>query len=328
MKILISDYQSSMMPSHDYEIAILKAGIPNAEIIIHEYNDKERRKFLNLLADADALLTAFVKIDKSALENSPKLKIISLNATGYDNIDVATATKCNVGVSPVGEYCSVDVAEHTLAIMLALNKNLKAYAYDLEKNHHWCYSTPEQPDRIESQTLGIFGLGKIGRCVAKLAGLLGMRVIATDPSVTAEIAQALNVELVAADEIYAQADVITNHMNLEHTNVAYFTQKEFEKMKRSPIFLNLGRGLSVDEHALVTALDKKLIRAAGLDVLIDETPCLADHPLLNLSNVIVTPHSAFYSRQSMSELQRYSCENIVNYITGKKQQVFKLINPF
>lgn len=104
-----------------------------------------------------------------------------------------------------------------------------------------------------------------------------MKVIAHDPYVSEETAEELEVELMEADDVYANADVISNHMNLSDRNRAYFTSVEFAKMKRSPIFLNLGRGLSVNEKDLADALDQGIVRAAGLDVLTDETPKLQNH---------------------------------------------------
>ncbi len=326
MKILISDYKDSMMPEHDYEMQVLKAGLPNAEIEVYEYTDEKRDEFIQKMKDVTALLTAFTRIDKEVLENAPELKVISINATGYDCVDLAEATKHSVGVCPVGEYCTLDVAEHTMALMLALNKNLKCYSYDLEKNYNWKYDAPKPPKRIGDQTLGIFGFGKIGKCVAKLAQGLGMTVIAHDPYVKPELAAELGVELVDKDTIFEQADVITNHMNLGKTNTEYFTAVEFNKMKKTPIFLNLGRGLSINENDLADALDKGLVRAAGLDVLKDETPKLDGHLLSNRENVIITPHAAFFSKQSFDDMQRISCENIVNYLLGHKDKVFKLVN--
>lgn len=326
MKIMISDYKDSMMPDHAYEMEVLRAGIPEAEIVVYEYTDEKREEFLDRVADIDALLTAFIKIDKVVFARARQLKVISINATGYDNVDMGEATRNTVGVCPVGEYCTHDVAEHTMALMLALNKNLKAYTSDIEQRYRWKYDFPPVPNRIENQTLGIFGLGKIGKRVAYLAQGLGMTVIATDPAVSPDVARQLGVELVTPDEIYSRADVISNHMNLEHTNVAYFTAAEFSRMVRTPIFLNLGRGLSVNEDDLARALDSGKIRAVGVDVLTDETPHLQGHQLAGRDNVIITPHSAFYSTQSMQDLQRISCENIVHYLLGSKDKVYRLVN--
>ena len=194
MKILISDYRASMMPSHDYEIQVLRKGLPDAEIEVYEYSDEKRAEFYEKLQNTNALLTAFIRMDREALEHAPNLQVISINATGYDCVDLPEATKRSIGVCPVGEYCTWDVAEHTIALMLALNKNLKEYTYDIEKKHVWEYSISNIPTRILNQTLGIFGFGKIGKAVAKMARGLGMQVIAMDIADKKEEAEKLGVE--------------------------------------------------------------------------------------------------------------------------------------
>lgn len=326
MKIVICDYKDSMMPTHEIEKKILTENLTQADIEIYEYEDEKREEFLDVIEDAEVILTGFVQIKKDVFERAKNLICVSINATGYDNVDLNEATKHSVAVFPVGEYCTKDVAEHTIALMLALNKNLKLYNCDIEKRYLWKYDSPEAPTRIENQTLGIFGFGKIGKKVASLAKGLGMSVIACDPYRTEEEAKKLGVSLVDADTIYEEATVIANHMNLQSSNQAFFTKNEFEKMKKKPIFLNLGRGLSVNEEDLAKALDDGRIRAAGLDVLYDESPKLEGHILANRDNVIITPHGAFYSKESLEDLQRISCENIVYYLQGKKEKVFKLVN--
>lgn len=326
MKILISDYRASMMPSHDYEIQVLRKSLPDAEIEVYEYSDEKRAEFYEKLQNTNALLTAFIRMDREALEHAPNLQVISINATGYDCVDLPEATKRSIGVCPVGEYCTWDVAEHTIALMLALNKNLKEYTYDIEKKHVWEYSISNIPTRILNQTLGIFGFGKIGKAVAKMARGLGMQVIAMDIADKKEEAEKLGVEMVAAEEIYERADVISNHMNLGAGNRDYFTIREFRRMKRHPIFLNMARGVSINEEDLAQALDEGILRGAGLDVLSDETPKLEGHPLVNRRNLIITPHAAFFSKEAFEDMQRISCENIVHFVKGEKENVFRLVN--
>lgn len=326
MKILICDYKDSMMPTHDYEERVLKDGMKDVEIIVYEYLDSKRDEFLTLVEDVDAILTAFIPIDKEVFQKAKKLKCISLNATGYDNVDLAEATNRGIGVFPVGEYCTNDVAEHAIALMLSLNKNIKKYIYDIEKKYIWKYDSPVPPNRIENQTIGIFGFGKIGRKVARLAKGLGMTVMIHDLFVDENIAKEIGVISSTGEEIYSNADIISNHMSLKETSTVYFTKTEFDKMKKNPIFLNLGRGKSINEQDLVYALDSGIIRAAGVDVLYDETPVLENHALSNRDNVIITPHSAFYSKESITDLQRMSCQNIVHFMNGDKDKVFKLVN--
>lgn len=326
MKILISDYAAGLMTTHDYEYDILKFSLPDAEIEVYVYTDEHRDEFLKKMEDVDALLTAYIRIDKEVLDRSKKLKCISINATGYDNIDLKEATEHGVGVFPVGEYCTLDVAEHTIALMLALNKNIKHYISDIDERNIWKYDSVSSPVRIGNQVLGIFGLGRIGKRVSVLAQGLGMEVIAHDINVDREVAKALGVKLVDKETIFKTADVIANHMSLDKSSTAYFTRKEFKLMQKKPIFLNLGRGMSINEYDLADALDKGLIRAAGVDVLYDENPDLKHHILARRENVIITPHSAFFSEESMRDLQRISCENIIYYLLGKKDKVNKLVN--
>lgn len=326
MKIVISDYPDSMMPVHDYEKEVLNAGLNKPEIVVFPYDDSKKEEFYSIIKDADAILTAFIHIDKEVMDHAPELKVISINATGYDNVDLKEATKRGIGVCPVGEYCTQDVAEMTISYMMALNKGLKHYIKDIDEKGIWSYSTIEPQNRIEDQVLGIFGFGKIGKCVAKKAQGLGMRVIAYDPHVDKSAGKELHVELLSKEDVLSQADVISNHMNLNSSNVKFFSKDEFSAMKKHPIFLNMGRGLCVDEDALAEALDKGYVRAAGLDILSDETPDLKHHPLTHRENVIITPHAAFYSKASINELQRISCDNIAYYLKGEKNKVFKLVN--
>lgn len=325
MKIVITDYPDSMMPHHDYERQILADALPDAQIIVYPYlGDLE--ELYSIIADADAILTAFLTIDHAFMDNAPKLKCISLNSTGYDTVDLEQATKRGIGVFPVGEYCTEDIAEHALALMFALLKNLKHYQQEIEDKSLWVYHSIEPLSRISSQVLGIFGLGKIGCALAKKAQALGMRVLATDRHTSPKDATTIGVELVAPEFIYAHASIISNHMNLSIDNQNYFDLSKFEQMQQRPIFINTARGGALVEADLITALKRNLIRGAGLDVLKDELPNLVNHPLTKLANVIITPHSGFYTQESMQALQRISCENIVYYLTGQFDRVFKMVN--
>lgn len=327
MKILISDHPDSMMPDHELEIKTLKEGLgEDVEVEVYEYYDEKREEFYEHLKDADALLTAFVQIDKEAMEHAPRLKVIAINATGYDNVDMEEATRRNIGVCPVGEYCTWDVSEAAVAYMYALNKNFKFYQRQIEQEHKWDYAAAPELPRIEDQTIGIVGFGKIGKCTArKCQGIVG-RIIANDPFIDKSLFGENNVEEVDVDTLLAESDIIVNHMNLNETNYHYFDAEKFAKMKRKPILINLGRGLCVDEPALIDALDQGVIRAFGADVLYDETPDLANHPLVGRDNVVITPHSAFYSSSSLRDLEVFSSRNIVYFLTGQKDKLFKLVN--
>ena len=302
MKVLICDHADCMMPDHALEIETLRAGLgEDVEVEVLEYEDDKRDEFYEHVADADALLTAFVTVDDEA-------------------------TKRGIGVCPVGEYCTWDVAESAIAYMGALNKHFKFYQREIDERHKWDYAAAPQWPRLEDQVLGIVGFGKIGKCTAEKAMGLVKRVIACDPHADDAAFAERGVTRVSKEELLSQADIIVNHMCLTDDNVRFFDEAAFDAMARRPIFINLGRGLCVDEEALVDALDAGKLRAFGADVLYDETPDLAANKLVGRDNVIITPHSAFYSTTAIEDLERLSCENIVHFLKGEKEKVFKLVN--
>ena len=324
-RIIICDRPDSFGPGATALKTMLLEAIPNSSVQIIDYLDECKDAFLNAVETADVLVTAFLPIGKDVFDSAKRLRLVAVCATGYDCVDIGEANVHSVDVCAVGEYCTLDVAEHTIALMLALNKNLKTYGYALENKHCWRFDDAPAPRRIGDQVLGIFGLGKIGSQVARYARGLGMRVIAHDPFVSQLHAESLGVELVGKEQLLETTDIISNHMSLNEGTISYFGDDEFNAMARKPIFLNLGRGLSVDEAALVRALDAKRIRGAGIDVLANESPDFEGHPLAGRSNVILTPHAAFYSRQSSRDMLTLTCANVVHYLNGEPERVFKLV---
>jgi D-3-phosphoglycerate dehydrogenase len=290
---------------------------------IYAYRSDEELK--EVLATVDGLITGFLEIGEDILSACPNLRCISVSGVGYSNIDVEAAKRHGVTVCHIKEYCTEEVAEHALSLMMALNRNLTYYHNQLENQHLWKYDTIVGNANLSSQTLAIFGFGKIGRRVAQMARAFGMAVVAVDPYASKEDASSLGVELVSADEAFAMADIITNHMNLTAENRHFFNGAVFAKMKRQPIFINVGRGGSVDEVALVDALDKNQIRGAGLDVLEAENPDMGHCELLGRDNVILTPHSAFYSKESIAKLQTISGANMGYFFAGAHDKIFEVV---
>ena len=326
-KILICDCASAMETNYEPTINALKNSMGESfgeyEIKICPYeNDAQLAEELK---DAEGLITAFLEIGDSILNRAEKLKCISVSAVGYGNIDCEAAVRHGVTVCHIEEYCTEEVAEHTLALIGALNRNLKYYDRQVGEKKSWKYHTISGGRTLNHQTLAIFGFGRIGRRVAGLAKGFGMKVIAVDPYAKQEDAKAQGVKLVSAKQALEEADIITNHMNLTKENKYFFNEETFAIMSRKPIFINVGRGACVKESALVNALDSGIIRAAGLDVLEDEEPDLNACRLLNRDNVIITPHSAFYSDESIEALQRISGENLGCFLTGNKDRVFSVV---
>lgn len=325
MKVVICDYKDVLDRELEYEKDIIKNGIKDADISVYEYKG-DNEEFIKEIEDADAILTAFLDIDKDVINKCKNLKCISINAVGYDTVDLEAARKNNVTVCAIEEYCTQEVAEHTLALILSLNRGIKHYINDIDNKNVWKYQSITGLRRLEGQTLGVYGFGRIGRAVAKRAQGFGINVVAVDPYVSQEFADKYGVKIVDSNYINENADIISNHMNQNNSNNNFFNLEEFKKMKKNPIFINVGRGSCVNEKDLLIALERNYIRGAGLDVLEAENPDIKNNKLVKRENVIITPHAAFYSETSMRELQRISCENIVNFFNNNMEGIKRIVS--
>lgn len=323
MKIVICDYPNALEEDYSLTIRSIQNICKGAEVIVHAYSDDD--DLYRALEGAEGLITAFLPLDEDFFAHAKDVKVVSISAAGYGNVDLAAAKAHGVTVCHIAEYCTQEVAEHAFGLIGALNRNLKYYDREIEHKKEWRYATISGGRALSSQTLAIFGFGKIGRRVAKLAQGYDMEILAVDPFLTKEAAAEAGATLVSAEEAIRRADVITNHMNLTPENYHFFDEEKFMKMERKPLFINVGRGACVEEAALVKALDKGWIRGAGLDVLEAEKPELENNPLLGRDNVILTPHSAFYSDESMNRLQSISAENLAYALTGAYEKVMKFV---
>jgi len=280
-------------------------------------------QLIEACAQADAVLTDYAEFDREVLEKMPHCKVISVAATGWDCVDIDAAKDLGISVCCINEYCTDEVADHTLALILALNRKLFAYHQQVQDQLSWAYDDISGIHRLSGQSLGIIGFGRIGRAVAKRAAGFGINVLVFDPYQKDYKAEACVVEL---DELLRKSDIISLHTSLNRNNLNMIDGGAFLKMDRKPMLINVARGALVDEKALVYALDHDLISGAALDVLSDEPPSLKKHPLLDRENVILTPHVAFYSEQSMLENRRVSALNITNFLAGRFHDVSRFVN--
>lgn len=319
-----TDYEKNRILSALKDAEDGNSVITNTEVDVISYTDRE--EWLKKVADADALLTAFIPIDADIINKLPNLKCIVQNASGYENIDLETATERGIAVIPIEEYCTLEVAEHTFALILALARGLKHYGQDIDNNHKWQYSSITNLHRLAGMKIGIAGYGKIGKQVGKLATAFGMEVLVYSPTGKSINTPDSPVNFVTKEQLFQESDVITNHMAVGKDHYKFFNYEAFKAMEKHPIFINVGRGVAVDETALIRALDEGLLSAAGLDVLESENPDLSTNPLVARENVIITPHSAFYSEESLKALQDISCDNLTYYLKGETEKVHRIVN--
>ncbi len=327
MKIVLCDYKVDLARDLSYEVDILKKWFPDAEIISYEYRDENKAEFMELMEDADAAINTYVTFDREILSRCKKLRCVAVNGMGYNMMDVNAATEAGVLVCPVAEYCTEEVAEHTMALIFALCRGLRRFVNAIE-NHVWDYTSAGKLERISGKTITIFGFGKIGRAVAERCRAMGMKVQAVSRSLKPETAKELGIEKVDAETALKTSDILSNHLAMNEQNAGYFTLEKFEMAKeKKPVFINTGRGGTVVQEDLAKALDKGWLSAAGLDVLDTENVDFDHLPFLGRDNVILTPHAAFYSEQSARALQDIACETIIGVLTGDLSRVSKIVNP-
>lgn len=325
MKILISDYAELMNETAQKEKRYLLEKHPEWEVEIYPYSNNQE-ELIKKLNGVEVLLTAFLPLDQEILEKMYTTKCISIDATGYSIVDLVTATKKGIGVLAIDEYCTFEVAEHTMSLILALSRGIKNYIREIEENYKWHYETAGKLRRLNGQKIGIFGFGRIGRRVAMLARNFGMEVYVYHDNAY-PITDKQDIHLADVDEICDQCSIITNHMSQTKENKYFFNRDFFSKLKQAPIFINVGRGEAVEEEALIWALEEGMLNGAALDVLEKENPDLRDSSLLKRDNVIITPHAAFYSSESLEALSRISTDNIMYYMGQAYDKVKKLVNP-
>ncbi|HEV2113072.1 MAG TPA: phosphoglycerate dehydrogenase [Terriglobales bacterium] len=241
------------------------------------------------VADADALVVrSAVDVNAALLEHAAKLRVIGRAGVGVDNIDLEAATRHGIAVMNTPGANAVAVAEHTLALMLALARQLTR-ADATTRAGKW-EKKSLQGSELKGKRLGIVGLGRVGLEVARRARAFGMEVLAHDPFVAVTIARELGIQLAPLDELYAAADYLTLHVGLTPQTAKMIDEVSLTKMKRGVRIINCARGELIDEAALAAALRSGHVAGAALDVFTEEPP--KDSPLLAQPNVIATPHIA------------------------------------
>ncbi len=264
------------------------------------------------LADADALLVrSAVKVNKSVLEKAPKLRVIGRAGIGVDNVDLPSATTAGVLVMNTPGGNAVSVAEHTLGLMLSLARQIPAASASTTSGK-W-EKKKFQGNELRGKTLGILGLGSIGREVVLRARPFSMRVIAHDPYVNPQTASDLGIELVSLDELYAQSDYITLHVALTPDTDRMINAEAIGKMKKGARIINCARGELVDQDAVAEGLHSGKLGGAGLDVFTPE-PLPADHPLLAHPNLVATPHIGGSTEEAQEIVGVRIVEQVVQYL--------------
>lgn len=271
--------------------------------------------------DADALLVQYAPITKKVIENLKKVRIIARYGVGVDNIDLAAATQKRILVTNV-VYDICDVADHTIGLILSVVRKIP-WIYQSTKSGEWDWKKFQPIMRLKGKTVGIIGLGRVGREVAKRISGFGVNILAYDPYIPLEVFEKNNIKKVDLETILEKSDIITLHVTLTKETRHMIGEDELRKMKKTAILINTCRGPVVNKKFLCTALKEKWIAGAGLDVLESE-PLTRDNPLLELDNIVITPHMAWYSAGSVTEIQTAAAEDVARVLSGQPPQ--RLVN--
>ena len=296
-----------------------------AELSQLTYRDnRDLEKLVTVASECDAILTDFTPFDRSVISQLGCCKLISISATGWDYVDIEAAQKHQVSVCAVGEYCTEEVADHTLALILMLKRQLIGYNLQVQKNCSWAYDKIPPPTRLRGQVLGIIGFGRIGKAVASRAKSIGIEIIFYDPNIEHND-EKLDAKRVNLETLFKTSDIISLHCNAGSENDSILSRAAFESIAKKPILINVARGSLVDEEALAEALDAGIIQGAALDVLNGEPPALKENCLIGRTNVVITPHIAFYSEQSMRDVRTISARNIKYFIEKNYSQINRFV---
>jgi D-3-phosphoglycerate dehydrogenase len=278
--------------------------------------------------EADAVVLVAAKLRREAIEALEHCRVIARYGTGVDNVDIDAATARGILVTNYPDFCITDMAEHTMALLLAASRQILAMDAATRAGQ-WDARTRIPVHRISGRRLGLVGFGRIAQAVAVRAALFGMSIRYHDPFLAGQ-----NLPMPAAavsfDELLETSDFLSLHVPLTEGTRHMMSEAQFLKMKPTAILINTARGAIVDEKALVRALEQGWIAGAGLDVFEElnmfSLPAAPPaHPLLSMKNVILTPHSGGCSAESLEELMREGARQLVDLLRGEPPR--NVVNP-
>ena len=281
--------------------------------------------------DADALLVSTREsVTRRVLEHLPRVKVISRYGVGLDNVDLDAAAEQGIVVTHFPGYCTDEVADHALALILALNRRIVELDRDLRdgawvRYHHMTAGLLRGPiPPLRELTLGLIGCGRIGRAVAARAAPFGLTLVAADPYVDPATLRAAGIEPLALPDLLARADIVTLHCPLTPETRGLIGAAQLAAMKPTAVLVNTARGPLIDLPDLIAALEAGVIAGAGLDVVYPE-PLPLESPLYAMPNVILTPHAAYYSERSVQTVRIETLNEALAVLRGQRPRT--VANP-
>lgn len=318
MAVLLKPYGSTNWEKKELGKLVEVIGVPEGKgVLTEEEIIKEIENVDILQADVD------IRVTRRLLKHGTRLRAVICTSIGVDYVDIDAATECGVIVSNNPDFCVIAVAEYAIGMILALIRHIPKAAAAV-KEGNWGVRNKLGGVELLGKTLGVVGLGKTGREVTIRAHAFGMKVIAYSPNAGPSVAASVGAELVSLEELLCRSDIITIHTSLRDDTYNLIGNKEFKLIKEGAYFVNVARGGIVDEEALTSALISGRLAGAALDVLTLEPP-REDNSLLEMDNVLITPHIAWNTAEAREKTQKKMIEQIKAVLEGKAPP--HVVNP-
>jgi D-3-phosphoglycerate dehydrogenase / 2-oxoglutarate reductase len=293
-----------------------KAALARIDPELRVANSASAEDILAVGRDADAILVTYAKLPGELLRQFRRCKAIGRFGLGVDNIDIAAAAELGITVTYVPDYCMQEVSDHTMALLLALARKVPQ-SNALVQAGRWDMPAVVPIHRLAGRVLGLVGFGNIPRALAPKAKAFGLRVVAHDPYASQHALAAAGVEGMSFDRLLEISDFVSIHAPLLPATRGLFNADVFRKMKQGACLINTARGPLVDEDALLAALDSGRLVGAALDVVAVE-PLPKQSRLIGRDNVVLTPHTGFYSVEALNELQTKCAADVARVLSGEK----------
>jgi D-3-phosphoglycerate dehydrogenase len=312
LKVVITDY--------DYgNVDVERPVIEGAGFELVAAQCKSEEELIEVAHDADAVICQYARVGEKTINAFTNCRLIARYGIGVDIVDVEAATRRNILVTNIPDYCVDEVADHAMAMLLACIRKLQMYN-EASRAGIWRWQAARPIYRMRGRTMGLLAFGKIARTIAERAKPFGVRLIAYDPYVAEQDFVSYSVTPVSFDELIEQVDYLMIQVPLTPETKGMIGEKELQKMKPASVLINTSRGPLVDNDALYRALKEGWISAAGIDDTVEEPAkkkdWKPDNLLFQLDNIIITPHSAYYSEESIHEARLRASEEVVRVLSG------------
>ena len=290
--------------------------VKGLDIELELRTDQEDENLVDVCKEADGIITIYSPFTAEVMKQLPKCQIIVVQGIGFNNLDLPQATEEGIALANVPDFCLYDVAMQTATLTLACARHITELSNQVKEQKKWGYNGFVM-NRLEGQTFGMIAFGNIPRHVVPMLRSFGMKFITYAPHVSDEILAEYGVERAESiEDLVRVSDFVSIHCPLRPENVNLISDREFEQMKPTAFLINTARGRIVDEDALCRALEQKKIAGAALDVLASEKD--GDNPLYYFPNVIITPHTAFYSEQSVHDYRIKAMQQVLTVLCDRQ----------